>query len=124
MNHAEQINILNDLRKKIPDGFQCKKGCHDCCGIIVWSPIEWMLLPDKFKGLKQEGLECPYYNDEGCLVYEHRPILCRLFGVVDNPMMICPHKLLPADHLTNEQSTAIMAEYIKLIEVGREKPKE
>lgn len=42
------------------------------------------ILEDKFADFR-----CSYLSDKGCLIYEQRPIICRLFGLVET--MICPY---------------------------------
>ena len=57
-----------------------------------------------------ETFTCPFVTAGGCGIYEVRPMICRLFGAVDAPMMECPHGCGPARKLTEQQSRAKLAE--------------
>jgi Fe-S-cluster containining protein len=37
------------------------------------------------------GVACPFEIPAGCAIYQERPIVCRLFAAVDNPMLTCSH---------------------------------
>jgi len=80
---------LDEARKMIPE-FTCKKGCHDCCGPVPFSKEEWSRVPDKRKAT---SLTCPYVGEKGCDIYEERPLMCRLFGAVED--LKCPHGCAP-----------------------------
>jgi len=93
------IKKLHDLYAEIP-AFKCK-GCHDCCGPIIFGRIEGKLIrsycrqnnipipvsrirwqnetTEEFYPLK---LDCPFLKDDGCLIYPVRPYICRLQGHV------------------------------------------
>ena len=34
---------------------------------------------------------CRFKSETGCLIYEYRPLVCRLFGAVNDVGMVCPH---------------------------------
>ena len=61
------------------------------------------------RGFKdKEEPECPFAEPfEGCRIYAYRPLLCRLFGVVAHPMMICRRGFRPR-HLLKHEVAAIM----------------
>ena len=69
--------------------FECIEGCTDCCGPVPWSAWE----------LKQAGLAEPPAEraDQACVfslaghcgIHERRPLMCRLYGAVED--MRCPH---------------------------------
>ena len=40
---------------------------------------------------------CPSLRGGACQIYPDRPLLCRAWGQVDDPLMRCPHGC--ADHL-------------------------
>ena len=112
MSLPEETTIKK-LRKMIPS-FQCKKGCTDCCGFTPWTKWEWEQIPDALK-TKTNELKCPYATKNGCMVYEHRPIICRMFGTVEQ--MKCPHGCGPAFLLSPEQEREIHREYSKLFDL-------
>ena len=100
------IEIVDLLRARIPS-FNCKPGCHDCCGPITASSAEMARLPVKTAAQHEAALKhwnCVYLGPNGCEVYEERPLICRLFGAT--PRMPCPEKCRPEqmiDHKTEAQ---------------------
>lgn len=56
-------------------------------------------------------LTCPYAVNGRCEIYEQRPLICRLFGAVDAPLMTCPHGCGPVGKLTDEQAGEMMRIY-------------
>jgi Fe-S-cluster containining protein len=40
-------------------------------------------------------LNCPYLGEDGCKVYDERPLICRLFGTTPN--MPCPEERRPEE---------------------------
>ena len=102
--------------------FECKPGCHDCCGIVPFSASE-MAAAQKIRPLEQweafqkgswvpraalEGFRCPFISGGGCAIYEVRPMVCRLFGAVDDKLLTCPHGCGPAKKLTAAQGRALV----------------
>jgi len=82
-------------RERIPT-FACTPGCHDCCGPVTASSEEVARLPIKSDQKHDEAfaeLNCPYLGDNGCEVYEERPLICRLFGT--SPNIPCPNGQRP-----------------------------
>lgn len=103
--------ILDDLRRQIPS-FECIPGCHDCCGPVPMSKIEMKAI----KGVKRNpsvSLSCPYECKKGCAIYEHRPIICRLYGAVNDPFIKCPHGFMPETVLSKVQADRIMEIYMR-----------
>lgn len=82
-------------RERIPS-FECKPGCHDCCGPVTTSPEEMSNLPfisDENHDIALANLSCPHLGENGCQVYEERPLICRLFGTT--PKLACPNGSRP-----------------------------
>ena len=53
-------------------------------------------LPFKSEALHEaalEALSCPHLGENGCEVYDERPLICRLFGTT--PSLPCPHGRKP-----------------------------
>jgi Fe-S-cluster containining protein len=110
------------IMTKIPS-FTCKPGCHGCCGIVPFTTKERdrvaAIRPMEQWTLFQEGawvptaslqtMSCPFLNADGCGIYEQRPMVCRLFGAVDDPRMTCLHGCGPAKKLTERQSRELIA---------------
>lgn len=85
------------FRERIPT-FSCTPGCHDCCGPVTASSEEVSRLPvksDQEHEIALAELNCPYLGENGCEVYEERPLICRLFGTTPN--MPCPNERRPEE---------------------------
>jgi len=111
-------NLIRQIRARIPT-FECRPGCTDCCGVVPWSPWEAARLGDR-AALAAAGLEalaeraperCPFAQSGRCAVYEERPVMCRLFGVVED--LRCPHGCGPQTLLTRAQARAILEDYFR-----------
>lgn len=93
MNNNREIIAL--LRERIPS-FECKPGCHDCCGPVTTSSEEMSRLPVKTDAEHEAALaewNCVHLGPNGCNVYEERPLICRVFGTT--PHMPCPNGCRP-----------------------------
>jgi len=83
------------FREQIPS-FECKPGCHDCCGPVTTSSEEMARLPAKSDAEHATALaelSCPHLGEHGCQVYAERPLICRLFGTT--PRLACPNGRRP-----------------------------
>lgn len=104
--------------------FTCRTGCHDCCGLVPFHtaerdraaalrPLEqWEPFGDD-TWLPKSALatmRCPFLGAGGCMIYDKRPIICRLFGAVDTEMMTCPHGCGPALKMTDIQARDMISE--------------
>jgi hypothetical protein len=84
------------FRQRIP-AFECKPGCHDCCGPVTTSSEEMSRLPvisEALHAAALAALSCPHLGNDGCQVYLERPLICRLFGTT--PRLACPNGMRPA----------------------------
>lgn len=107
--------LHHQLYARIPT-FHCLPGCSDCCGPIPFSKWEWKRLKDKRKATE---LECPYVNTEDkCDIYSKRPLLCRLFGTVNHPKMVCPHGCGPDKMISQKEAGEMLDTYYKLCKPG------
>ena len=99
--------VLRSAYKKIPK-FDCIEGCTDCCGIVVWTEMELERVKErKF----HTDTDCPYIGPKGCTVYGQRPLVCRMFGAVDAPLLECSHGRGPKKKLSEEEGEKIMEAY-------------
>ncbi len=107
----ESFPVLYTLVPKIA----CKGKCTEACGPIMAYPREeeyferttGRKFPDALKMLKEGKRDCPYLNALGrCDVYESRPLVCRLFGVV--PEMPCPFGCVAERMLSGEEGHRLM----------------
>lgn len=109
---------------KIPT-FKCREGCADCCGIVPFSEkekaaatarmplVRWEEIP-KFSGVwfPVETIathRCAFVKDGQCSIYEDRPMICRLFGAVDNKLMKCPHGCRPRRLISDAAARKMLA---------------
>jgi uncharacterized protein len=84
------------FREHIPS-FECKPGCHDCCGPVTTSCEEMARLPvksDTEHAVALADFSCPHLGVHGCQVYAERPLICRLFGTTTR--LACPNGRRPA----------------------------
>jgi Fe-S-cluster containining protein len=91
-------NIINKIRQQCDNWFiKCNDWCFECCGVIIFSKEEDRLMK---KELLKQGLKtppnwkwnkyCEYLTTEWkCSVYNQRPVICRMFGIVDSPKAKC-----------------------------------
>jgi Fe-S-cluster containining protein len=93
----------------------CKGKCQHSCGPILATERErahfekqtGKLFPDSLQimvdSLAGGSLDCPHLNPLGqCNVYQHRPLICRLWGAV--PGMPCPHGCRPERLISDREA--------------------
>lgn len=106
---------IEELYNKIPK-FTCVSGCHKCCGPvpIVFEEALKLQLPLKSETLPFNicTLRCNYESNKGCLIYENRPLMCRLYGTIK--ALTCTEGGKPERMLTEIEEQEIMNEYYKL----------
>ena len=99
---------IQKLYDKIPT-FRCKEGCTKCCdNWIQFAPEE----EARCGGFEFCGEKCPKLTDTGCSVYEDRPFICRLFA--SGTPLPCPYGYGPENPLSEEETRALLREYLKL----------
>ena len=130
MNNSTKLAKIDALLSGLPT-FQCKEGCFDCCGPVKLSRLEYLrcikasgraaedVKQQMQNNLKQKIYTCPLLNTETnrCSVYDVRPAICRLFGVVKGELL-CPHGYAPDPSalLSDAQSREILR---KVEELGK-----
>lgn len=80
--------------------FKCKGLCADTCGVIPVFKAERSIVSsaagfDTGTMMGTETMKCPLLKDGRCSIYDSRPLICRLYGMVDHPLMRCPHGCEP-----------------------------
>lgn len=102
----------------------CKGLCaHECRTHIGAHPIEQQAMEEASgKPLVFHRLErrCGHLTPEHrCAVYEHRPLMCRAYGVVQ--AMRCPHGCVPDRWMSDDEARALFTELENLSggKVGR-----
>lgn len=120
----EAYASIDELYAGLPP-LECKGLCADSCTVIDASELErrrlrergielgppsdrWTL--ERLKGLIAAGRtpRCPALSPLGtCSVYEIRPLICRVFGMVLDPRtgegMMCEHGCIPDGTITPAQ---------------------
>jgi uncharacterized protein len=65
----------------------CKQGCDECCMNFRLLPIEFYsilfsLKEEKMLNLNDKDSEsCPFLINHACVIYQHRPLICRSHGL-------------------------------------------
>ncbi len=104
MDNGTRIRFF---RRQIP-AFACLPGCHDCCGPVLASTDELARLPPASAERHAAAIEhwdCVHLGEQGCSVYDERPLVCRLFGTT--PRLPCPHGRGPALMIAPEMDAKI-----------------
>lgn len=58
--------------------------------------------------------KCPFIQAGKCLIYEHRPIICRLFGAASEPNFTCSHGARSANLLSRQVSFLISSAWFQM----------
>lgn len=84
---------IKDVETKFQDDIVCKKGCDECCKFLTLFPVEAFNLAETFSALPHNLKQkiknqiqaapeaCPLLVDSQCMLYPHRPIICRTHGI-------------------------------------------
>lgn len=95
---------LDAIYAEIPT-IDCKGLCAESCGPISVSPDEWRRMKEtggKEPGVNPKTFVCNMLKDGRCSIYQARPAICRLFGVVED--LRCPHGCVPTRLLRREEA--------------------
>ena len=107
MTIAERAAALDALYAEIPE-VECKGFCADSCGPFPPYPAELQrLLYEVGSAPSVEHWTCPLLVNGRCRAHAIRPLLCRLWGVVDG--MPCEWGCKPARRYTNAEAHALAA---------------
>lgn len=72
---------------------QCDEGCGECCGIVPVTETEYARVERFIKEHKITPVEdlatCPFYQGGKCAVYPVRPLICKVFGHGEDPLLRC-----------------------------------
>ena len=99
---------IDQIYARIPK-IDCKRKCHMACGPIHVFGVEW----DRMQaaslvtiGTVGPSLTCPALSGNACSIYEVRPLICRLWGVVK--AMTCPWGCVPERWLSDREAEDLM----------------
>lgn len=103
---------LDAIYAEIP-ALACKRKCQEACGLVMQARV---MAPSEHRRLSMvqqvadpsDPLRCTLLDhDTGlCRVYGMRPLICRLFGVVE--AMRCPHGCEPERWLTDDEARDLL----------------
>lgn len=100
---------LDALYRELPT-IACQRQCQDACGPIFMSRVEWQRIIKKL-GYEPRGctsdLVCPMLQQGLCSVYHVRPMICRLWGLVET--LRCPWGCEPSRVLTHAEGLLYIA---------------
>lgn len=106
---------LREIYATIPR-LACKMLCQQCCGPIGCSEFEARHIFYKTQtkvGRVNPKDFCTLLTDSGtCSIYEHRPLICRLWGTVK--AMQCPHGCEPERWLSDSEARELIQRAEKL----------
>lgn len=78
----------NELSSEHHDYMNCKKGCSSCCMNFSVLPIEYDFITNHIQDFDNKRIQitenedsCAFLDNQNCLIYEHRPIICRTHGL-------------------------------------------
>jgi Fe-S-cluster containining protein len=94
--------LLIELYAELP-ALNCKRLCAESCGPVAMGRVEWQSVCRALGEERRGGLDlvCPILEDGLCAAHEVRPMLCRLWGLVET--MKCPWGCVPERYLTAEE---------------------
>lgn len=79
--------LAQRVRERFGADWQCRAGCSDCCRLSTVCGLEAVVLLQGglgcgFSGqIEDAGEQCCLLRDDRCLVYAHRPLICRTHGL-------------------------------------------
>lgn len=118
MSHSkDEFEKLQDIYDEIPT-LDCKGKCHESCGPITYTQIEEERItskgqdpPEPQSGTMTCSKLIPLVKK--CSIYEDRPLICRLFGVVEG--MKCEHGCTPeGGYMSDQRAFQLMRKAEKL----------
>lgn len=101
--HRKSWADLDRLYASLPT-IECRRLCQASCGPIFMGYAEWArvkLLGKRPMGEQTKHLVCPMLKEGLCQVYEHRPAICRLWGLTE--AMRCPWGCEPRPRAWTEE---------------------
>lgn len=107
------LNALDRIYASLPR-IECQRKCGESCGPVFMSRIEWQRIIARVGRVvtptpeQAESLTCPLLTGNDCSVYDLRPVICRLWGLVDSPLMRCPWGCVPERWLSDEEAETVL----------------
>lgn len=112
MNKA-RVAAMEAVYARVPR-IACRRLCIAACGPINYSRLEAKRIEKRTHRLPlaDDSLTCNMLELGSCSVYDIRPLICRLFGVVD--IMRCPHGCRPDRLLSDAEAKALLREAARI----------
>jgi len=91
---------LKELYRQLPS-IDCKGKCWGSCGVAPTGDVEQENIADEYSEkcipTPCSDLICNQLDRDThkCTIHDERPLICRLFGLVNNELMKCPHGCEP-----------------------------
>ena len=103
LNDIERARAIDAILDGLPK-LECRGMCQESCGPVFMSRVEWRRIIDRL-GYAPKGdatMACPMLGrkDGRCRVYDIRPGICRLWGLVAS--MPCPFGCVPEGGLLSD----------------------
>lgn len=117
---------LEQIYAQIPE-IKCRGKCQASCGPIGMSPAEAEIVGKVSAGsirfraydemvmvenFDRQTMRCPALQNGRCSIYAHRPLICRLWGVVKK--MRCPHGCRPKRWLSDAEARTLLDAAMKI----------
>lgn len=107
----------NELQELIIMEWKCMTGCNaECCGIVPIQEQKYKIFKRRIKKKivevmrsgsyiipMTEDISCAFLsNNHRCTIYEHRPMICRLYGI--NKDLQCPYIDIEGNKRTDQEA--------------------
>jgi uncharacterized protein len=109
----EALDSYVKLVESLPE-LNCKGLCQESCECIAGcvTPLELLLMDEDAGGhvdLSASSTQaCPHLTSAGrCGVHASRPLICRLWGGIDDDFMRCPYGCTPTRWISDEEARSI-----------------
>lgn len=101
---------LDALYASLPT-IACQGKCQGACGPTPMSAREFSRLNGATltpPGFHAQTRTCRYLKHDRCSVYPLRPLICRLYGIVES--LRCPEGCEPSRMLTHDEGQALITQ--------------
>lgn len=107
MARRDRIAELDALYSELPS-LECQGLCGESCAHIGMTTMERERIAESGPRITFDQNPCPALDFIGrCMVYDKRPMICRLWGVVED--MKCHYGCEPERYLTREEGFTFLA---------------
>lgn len=109
------LAALDRLYARLPE-IRCRGLCWRSCGAVPMAAAEWDRLVVRVGRVPlpvvvdETGAYCPLLTTaRHCKAHDIRPMLCRLYGLVDDGKMHCEFGCVPDRWVTEEEAFELLA---------------